>query len=320
MALENVLADPRRLVLLYGTTPPRATTPPDRIQLAASRLAGRVANLPLDGLVIYDVQDESARTAEPRPFPFLPTIEPPGYAALLHELTGLTTVTYKCIVNETEATWPAWLDAAHERYGVRYLSLVGLSSSKLARSSIALSRASEIAAAHAAGFVLGGVAIAERHSAGRSESLRIIQKTERGCRYFISQAVYDAEPTVRLLNDYARDCAERGLTPQRIMLDFVPVGREQTMAFIRWLGVAIPDTTAAAILNDTAPLSRSIAVCRDILHRVLDQPYTGQLPLGLCVESVSINKDEIAASIELADALLEVAREYGLEVRQSLPG
>ncbi|MGQ9926520.1 MAG: hypothetical protein ACUVS4_06570 [Chloroflexaceae bacterium] len=313
MALEKLLTDPRRLVLLYGTTPPRASSPPERIQLAASRLSERVAALPLDGLVIYDVQDESARTAEPRPFPFLPTIEPPIYAALLHELTGLATVTYKCIVNETEASWPAWLDAAHARYGVRYLSLVGLSSSRLAHNSIALSRASELAAAHVAGFVLGGVAIAERHSARRSESLRIIQKTERGFRYFISQAVYDAEPTVRLLNDYARDCTERGLTPRRILLDFVPVGREQTMAFIRWLGVAVPEATAAAILNDAAPLNRSIAVCRDILRRVLDQPYTGHIPLGLCVESVSINKDEIAASIELAEALVEVAREYGLE-------
>jgi hypothetical protein len=320
MALENLLTDPRRLVLLYGATPPRASSSPERIQLAASRLAERVAALPLDGLVVYDVQDESARTAEPRPFPFLPTIEPPVYAALLHELTGLATVTYKCIVNETEASWPAWLDAAHDLYGVRYLSLVGLSSSRLARSSIALSRASEIAAAHAAGFVLGGVAIAERHSARHSESLRIIQKTERGCRYFISQAVYDTEPTVRLLSDYARDCAERGLTPRRILLDFVPVGREQTMAFIRWLGISIPDATAAAILNDDAPLSRSIAVCRDILRRVLDQPYTEHIPLGLCIESVSINKDEIAASIELAAALLDVAREYGLEVRQPLPG
>jgi hypothetical protein len=311
MALEDALIDRQRFVMLYGTTPPRATAPAEKVQSAAERLAERVDGLALDGLIVYDVQDESERTAEPRPFPFLPTLEAPPYGQLLHSLTGLPTVTYKCVANETEATWPGWLDQAAER-GVRCLSLVGLSTSKQARSSIALRRASAIAAAHPLGFVLGGVVIAERHAPERSESQRVIAKSQAGCRYFVSQGVYDAAPSVAMLADYARDCAEQGLEPQRIVLDFVPIGRPQTLTFIRWLGIAIPDATAAAIMDDAAPLSRSIAVCCDILRRILDQPYADQIPLGVAVESVSINKDEIAASIELVEALREVAAERGL--------
>jgi hypothetical protein len=314
MTLQDALTDRQRFVMLYGTTPPRASSPADKILGAAARLAERVAGLHLDGLVVYDVQDESGRTAEPRPFPFLPTVDSPSYSKLLRQLTGLPAITYKCVASESEATWPAWLDEVSGRYDVRYLSLVGLASSKHAHSSIALPRASEIAARHPAGFVLGGVAIAERHGAGRNESHRLIEKAQRGCRYFISQGVYDAEPTVRLLRDYARDCAEQGVEPQRLVLDFVPVGRPQTMTFIRWLGIAIPDATAAAILDDAAPLSRSIAVCREILRRILDEPYAEQIPLGIAVESVSINRDEIAASIELVEALREVVAERGLPV------
>lgn len=314
MTLEETMADSRRFAMLYGTTPPRADAPAERVQAAATRLAERVARLPLDGLVVYDVQDESARTSEPRPFPFLPTLEPPSYGRLLRQLTGRPIVTYKCIAAETEASWPSWLDRASDHEGVRYLSLVGLASAKDARSCIPLSKASEIAAAHRGDFVLGGVTIAERHTPERSESRRLIQKAERGCSYFISQAVYDAGPTVSLLSDYARDCAERGLTPRRIVLDFVPVGRLQTMIFIRWLGIAIPDATAEAILGDPAPLSRSIAICRDILRTILDQPYADQIPLGITVESVSINKEEIGATIELFHTLREVARERGLPV------
>jgi hypothetical protein len=312
MTFEENLADSRRFTLLYGTTPPRADAPADRVLGAAARLAERVAGLPLDGVVVYDVQDETPRTAEPRPFPFLPTVDVPIYGKLLRQLTGRPVITYKCIANETEETWPAWLDTASERHGVHYLSLVGLSSAKDTRSCIQLGRASEIAAAHRAGFVLGGVAIAERHSPERSESRRLIQKAERGVRYFISQAVYDAAPTIAMLTDYVRDTAELGLAPKRIMLDFVPVGRPQTMRFIRWLGIAIPDATAAAILDDAAPLSRSISVCRDILRRILDHPYADQLPLGITVESVSINKAEIGATIELLHTLREVAHERGL--------
>lgn len=314
MTLKDALTDPQRFVMLYGTTPPRASAPADKVLGAAARLAERLDGLPLDGLVVYDVQDESGRTSEPRPFPFLPTVDSPHYAKLLRQLTGKPAITYKCVANETEGSWPVWLDQASEQYSVRYLSLVGLASSRHARSCIPLGRASEIATAHHAGFVLGGVTIAERHGDGRSESRRMIEKVRRGCRYFISQGVYDAEASVRLLSDYARDCAEHGVAPQRVVLDFVPVGRPQTMAFIRWLGIAIPDATAAAILDDPAPLSRSIAVCREVLRRILDQPYADTIPLGIAVESVSINRDEIAASIELVEALREVAQERGLPV------
>ncbi|RRR69175.1 MAG: hypothetical protein EI684_16400 [Candidatus Viridilinea halotolerans] len=312
MADQNIMDVSTPFPLLYGTTPPRADAPADRVLGAAARLAQRVAALPLDGLVVYDVQDETPRTAEPRPFPFLPTLEAPNYGKLLHQLTGKPIITYKCVAAETEATWPLWLDQASQQHGVRYLSLVGLASSRDTRSAIALSRASTLAANHPANFVLGGVAIAERHSPTRSESQRLLVKMSHGCRYFISQAVYDANPTIQLLSDYAHDCAAQGLTPRRIILDFVPVGRPQTLRFMRWLGIAIPDATASTILDDPAPLTRSIAVCRELLQRILDQPYADQLPLGVAVESVSINREEIGATVELVHTLREVAQQRGL--------
>ena len=159
----------------------------------------------------------------------------------------------------------------------------------------------------------GGVTIAERHGTGRSESARMLRKAEDGCAFFISQAVYDAGATIRLLADYARDCARAGVAPRRVVLTFVPCGRAKTLEFIRWLGIAIADETARAILADPAPLTRSIAICRDHLRAILDQDYARTLPLGINVESVSIYKDEIDASIELHGALHEVARESGLD-------
>lgn len=311
MTLADALTDHTRGVLLYGTTPPRASAPDDQAQAAADRLAARVTGLDLDGLVVYDVQDEAARTDAPRPFPFLPTRDAAPYGQVLTTRTGLPVVTYKCIATETEASWPGWLDqAAH--HGVACLSLVGRASTRVAPDGISLARASALAAQHGAGFVLGGVVIAERHRPPRSESQRLIQKSAAGCRYFISQGVYDAAPTIALLRAYAADCAAQGIAPQRIVLDFVPVGRPQTMAFLRWLGIAIPDRTAAAILGDADPLRRSRSICCAILRRVLDQPYADTLPLGVAVESVSIHRDEIAAAIALVDALRAVGAERGL--------
>ena len=90
------------------------------------------------------------------------------------------------------------------------------------------------------------------------------------------------------------------------MLTFSPVGREKTMAFLRWLGVRIPPETAQAILGSASPLKKSIEICRDNLRRILEQPYAREIPLGINVESVSINRDEIDASIELFHALAEL--------------
>ncbi len=312
MDLGEKLRDAGGFVSLYGTTPPRADASEERVARAAERLAERVAGLALDGLVVYDVQDETGRTPTPRPFPFLPTIDPRGYARTLRERTGLTPIAYKCVATMTEAEWTPWLTETRHDYGLEHLSLVGLPTSRGATSALALPRATLLATDHPAGFTLGGVTIAERHAPGRSESRRMLNKAIAGCDFFISQAVYDPAPTIRLLTDYADDCAREGLVPRRIVLTFIPCGREKTLEFIRWLGVAIADETARAILDDPAPLERSIATCRAHLRAILDQDYVQALPLGLNVESVSIYKDEIEASIALHHALHEVAHEYGL--------
>lgn len=312
MDFQGSLANPGEFVTLYGTTPPRADAPEERVIRAATRLSARIAPLPIDGLVVYDVQDEDGRTAVPRPFPYLPTTDPRAYSRRLHDLLGKPVITYKCIADMTEETWAPWLAEAQQAYGVRYLSLVGLPTARGRVSALPLPQALKMAAQHPSGFTLGGVTIAERHGQGRSESARMLRKAANGCAYFISQAVYATAPTIGLLKDYARECAEAGVAPRRVILTFTPAGRPKTLDFIRWLGVAISDETATAILDDPAPLTRSIAICRDHLRRILDQDYARTLPLGLNIESVSIFKDEIDASIELCQTLYEVAREYGL--------
>jgi len=304
---------PARFVFLYGTTPPRADATPEQVSRAAERLAERVRGLPLNGLVVYDIQDEVGRVAAPRPFPFLPTIAPRSYSCRLAALTRKPVVTYKCVPDTTEAGWTSWLTETRRDYGIDHLSLVGRPSSRDVSGTMPLLRAVELAAAHPAHFTLGGVAIAERHGTVRSESLRMLKKAAAGCSFFISQAVYDAGKTIALLTDYARDCAEEGVMPRRVVLTFVPCGRERTLEFIRWLGITMDNDTAAAILTDATPARKSISICRHHLRAILSQDCARRLPLGLNVETVSIYKDEIDASIELYHALHEVVREFGQE-------
>ncbi len=300
MDLQSKLLDPTQQVLLYGTTPPRAGTAPDQIDAAADKLAARLAGLPLDGVVVYDIQDETGRTSQPRPFPFVGTVDPREYATHFR----LPTIVYKALGMMLEPDWRPWL-AETRGMGVGVLSIVGRPASGV-KYPLPLSRAIRIASGPSTGLTIGGVVIAERHDEQRSESARLLAKGIEGCGYFISQTVYQPAPTQRLLADYLRDCRGAGITPKRVILTFAPCGREKTLGFLRWLGVNVSADTERAILGAPNPLARSIGICRDNLRRILDGAYASHIPLGVNVESVSINRDEIDASIDLFHALQEV--------------
>ena len=300
MDLKAKLPDPGQTVLLYGTTPPRSGTAPEGIAAAADKLAARLAGLPLDGVVVYDIQDETGRTQLARPFPFVGTVDPREYAKLFR----LPAIVYKALGTMDEAQWHAWLDEARE-LGIDFLSIVGRPTSGV-RYPMPLAEAIRMASQPDRGFIVGGVVIAERHDEKRSEAARLLAKGLEGCGYFISQTVYQAPQTERLLADYLRDCRGAGTAPRRIILTFAPCGREKTLAFIRWLGVKVAPETERAIFGAANPLAKSIEICRDNLRRILDGAYADHLPLGVNVESVSINRDEIDASIDLFHTLHEV--------------
>jgi hypothetical protein len=299
MDLRAKLLDPAQAVVLYGTTPPRAATPQDQVEAAAEKLAARLAALPLDGVVVYDIQDETGRTSQPRPFPFVGTVDPREYARHFR----LPAIVYKALGMMPEADWRSWL-ADTRGMGVEVLSIVGRPASGV-KYPLPLSRAIRIASGPSTGLTVGGVVIAERHDEHRSESARLLAKGIEGCRYFISQTVYQPAPTQRLLADYLRDCRGAGVPPKRVILTFAPCGREKTLGFLRWLGVNVSADTERAILGAANPLARSIQICRDNLRRILDGAYASHIPLGINVESVSINRDEIDASVELLHTLRE---------------
>lgn len=316
MSIATILKEAKRFVFLYGTTPPRLGSAESDIASAATKLAERIKTLSLDGVVVYDVQDESSRVSEPRPFPFLPTIDSRVYAKMLNDLSGIPVITYKCVAQMTKENWKTWLsETAHNYYDLPCLSLVGSPSASASTPPMSLSEAVRIAAAPEHDFTLGGVCIAERHKPGKRESQRMLQKAEDGCSFFISQAIYSPETTIQLLKDYWFDCWRLNIAPKRIVLTFTPCGRPKTLEFIRWLGVNISKTTEHAILSADNPVAKSIQICCETLSRILDQDFCHSIPLGINVESVSISKMEIDGSIELFNALQGVLQSRNQPVR-----
>ena len=303
MQLASKLPSREGHVLLYGTTPPH-----DNAAQAALRLIERIGRLPVDGLLVYDLQDESARTGQVRPFPFQPTVDSREYARLLRALGGQDVVCYKCIGDMGERAWGEWLD----RHDLEFLTPVGRPTSAV-EAGMALPRAIELASER--NLTLGGVAIAERHERNGREAARMLEKVVMGCEFFVTQTVYNEVATIRLLRDYAAACRAQGVAPARVVLGFSPAGREKTLAFMKWLGVSIPARIERSILSAPAPLIRSIEVCCASLARIAEATTGEGVPLGVSVESISRERGEVDASVDLLLALREVLELVGSRER-----
>ncbi len=251
----------------------------------------------IDGLVVYDIQDEAARISEPRPFPFMPTLDPATYAHEHLERLAAPKIVYRCVNRDTPETFVQWLkdqDARESPLAV----LVGAPSQR-AEASISLADAYALARQHAPRLLLGGISIAERHGKSGDEHERILAKTERGCRFFITQAVYDVTSTKSMLSDYALAVREKGGAAMPIILTFSPCGSAKTLSFMKWLGIAFPRWLENELRFAENPLAVSLDLCERIFVEIWDYAHERGIPVGVNVESVSIRKSEIEASVEL---------------------
>ncbi len=296
--LATRLADPTRGVYFVGTTPPRAEVAEQDMLVIADKLLDRLTSVDYDGLVVYDIQDESSRNSAPRPFPFKATYDSRIYSNVLSEKSNHPTITYKSVSAKSKTEFNQWLDEAWTEYGIRNIVLVG-SPSADGQVVLPLKEAYQNLAAHPQDFNLGGVAIAERHDKKGDEHLRMQQKSIDGCKFFITQAVYNADATIDLLQQYAALCKQQGSKANRVILTFSPCGSEKTLDFMNWLGISTPSAIKTRILDADDSLAESITICEENLQKIINYCLNLDIPLGLNIESLTNRKEEIDASIKL---------------------
>jgi len=266
---------------------------------AARNFVSKSRGLAVDGYIVYDIQEEAGRTPEPRPFPFRKLGDPGVYAASLKRASkGIESVVYKCVAEtKSEEEFGSWLDDASR--ATRAYNLVGGASSSQDYSGPTIARAAEMVKAINKGCAFGGVTIAERHVKKGNEHETLCAKMDAGAEWFISQAIYDADATIKLINDYGAECAKRGVAAKKIILTFAPCGREKTMRFIKWLGVSVPEDVERDILESDAPVQKSVSILTAMCQKIIDETKASNVPLGVSVESVSIFKNEIQAAHDL---------------------
>lgn len=305
MDLAARIRDRQGRFVLFALTPPRQSTTPERVAEIAAATKARLRPLDLDGLVLYDIDDESSRNPAERPFPFTPTLDPAAY--LSRDLGDWETpvVVYRAVGKYQPDSLEGWVG---QQDAARTLSvLVGAASSD-SQPALTLGEAQQLASAVNPDLLIGGVAIPERHTRRGNEHERLLAKQAAGCRFFVTQVVYDVNAAKNLVSDYAYACRDAGIDPVPIVFTFSVCGSMKTLEFLRWLGVDVPrwiendlrhaeDTLQASFEQALAAATELVAYCERL-----------GVPFGLNIESVSIRKVEIEASVELAAQLIEQLR------------
>lgn len=296
-------------VLLYGITPPKIETAPEKVNEIAERTLNRLYDLDIDALVVYDVQDESARTTEERPFPFIGAMDPYDFASQYLNKLEVPKIIYRPAGKFSHDELEEWLEnLANQHF---YPIFVGVPSPDFVPMT-SLKDAYKLWEKKGHESVIGAITIPERHAVLNDEQKRMLDKMGSGVSYFISQCVFNVDFAKRMIYDLANACEENAQQLPTIIFTLTTCGSAKTLKFMEWLGIHVPDNMKEELLGAENILQKSIDQCLMIAKELTRFCIEKNVPFGFNIESVAIRKEEIEASIFIVKEVSEMLKSVGL--------
>lgn len=297
-------------VLLYGITPPKALTAPEKVAEIAQKSLAILSTLDIDALVVYDVQDESARTSEERPFPFTNALDPFDYSSQYLTPLALPKIIYRPAGKFSKEELAAWLNGL-KQHGF-YPVFVGLPSPDYVVKT-SLPDAYKIwRDEHGDHSVIGAVTIPERHAILKDEDIRILDKVSCGVSYFISQCIFNVEYTKQTLEALTKTCRAKNQEIPTIIFTLTICGSVKTLQFMEWLGIHVPDDIKRDLQTCENPAARSVEIAVATAKELISYCQENSIPFGFNIESVATRKNEVDASLELLSTIGELLKAKGL--------
>jgi hypothetical protein len=285
-------------IVLYGITPPKKGTSEEKVAEISARQVERLQDLSVDGLVLYDIQDEKSRTEEERPFPFMETLDCYDYSQQHLTHLKIPKIIYRAVGKYSESELSNFLTQANPEEN---LSIFVGAASKSQEVTLSISDAYKIKAKSQSDVLLGGVVIPERHQSKGDEHLRVFEKIAQGCSFFVSQGVYDVNASKNFLSDYYYYGKENDIPLVPILFTLTPCGSAKTLQFMKWLGISIPKWLENDLIHSNDILQRSVDVSEQSYRELKAFADEKGIPVGCNIESVAIRKVEVDASIELLE-------------------
>jgi hypothetical protein len=296
--LINKIKNRESGIVLYGITPPKKGTSEEKVAEISARQVARLQDLSIDGLVLYDIQDEKSRTDEERPFPFMETLDCYDYSQQHLTHLKIPKIIYRAVGKYSESELSDFLTDTNPQEN---LSIFVGAASKSQKVTLSMSDAYKIKAQTQSDVLLGGVVIPERHQSKGNEHIRVFEKIAQGCSFFVSQGVYDVNASKNFLSDYYYYGQEHNIPLVPILFTLTPCGSAKTLQFMKWLGISIPRWLENDLIHSNDILQRSVDVSEQSYRELKAFAEEKGIPVGCNIESVAIRKIEVDASIELLE-------------------
>ncbi len=304
-------------ILLYGITPPKSNTEPERVKEIAEKTLARLHGLDIDALVVYDVQDESARTPVERPFPFLTALDPFDFAREHLSALAVPKIIYRPAGKFTKEQLNDWVEEVVSHnfslvfVGVPAPDFVPITS---------LPEAYQIWSRHQDTSAIGAIMIPERHAVLNDEDQRILDKMSNGVSYFVSQCVFNVDYAKRVVDDLVKSCETQNQALPTLIFTLTACGSAKTLNFMEWLGIDVPATVKDELLASDNILAKSVELCLQIATELMAYCSEKNIPFGFNIESVAIRKDEIEASIAMVNTIGDMLKSRGIRKKSLAVG
>ena len=283
-------------IILYGIVPPKKGTSLEQIAEISTRQVQRLQSLKVDGLILYDIQDEKSRTSEERPFPFIETLDSFSYSQDYLYPLAIPKIIYRSVGKYSKSELIQFLmDASPKDIMTVFVG----ASSKEQAVTMSMNEAYKLKAETNSELLLGGVTIPERHLSKGDEHIRVFNKISKGCSFFVSQGVYDVNASKNFLSDYYYYGQEHNIPLVPILFTLTPCGSAKTLQFMKWLGISIPRWLENDLLHANDILQQSVDFSEQNWLELKSFADEKGIPIGCNIESVAIRKVEVEASIEL---------------------
>ena len=283
-------------IVLYGITPPKKGTSPEKVEDISARQIERLQGLNVDGLILYDIQDEKSRTSDERPFPYMETLDAYSYSENHLNSLSIPKVIYRSVGKYSESEIRDFMTNASPK---DVLTVFVGSPSKNQGVTLTMNEAYQLRKDANSDLLLGGVTISERHQSKGDEHIRVFNKIAQGCSFFVSQGVYDVNASKDFLSEYYYYGLEHNIPLVPILFTLTPCGSLKTLQFMKWLGISVPKWLENDLVHSQDILQQSVDFCEQSWLELKQFADEKGIPVGCNIESVAIRKVEVDASIEL---------------------
>lgn len=287
-------------IMVYGITPPKSSTDSEKTAEISAKQVARLKDLNLDGLILYDIQDEASRTSVERPFPFMATLDAFDYSENYLSDLPITKVIYRAAGKYSPQALTDFLNLTDEH---RHATVFVGAASKGQDVTLTMKQAYALKSQVNPSLLIGGVTIPERHQSKGDEHIRVFDKIKQGCDFFVSQGVYDVNASKNFLSDYYYYGQAHNIPLAPILFTLTPCGSPKTLEFMKWLGISIPKWLENELIHSHDILQQSVDYSEQAYLELKAFADAKNIPIGCNIESVATRKVEIDASIDLVNRI-----------------